>query len=469
MFEHSPDAQHGTLVAIGASLKDLQFIAQTKQFQNTLVVQAEQRLFIELEDHFRGNPDVQLVRAAVSKQNGTEQLHLYNFPGLHSIHPPSPQLHALMPGLRVRSTQTVQVLTPAEVLERCKDLAPVRSVWVQAYGSELPILDALEASPAFDTMEQLYLRSSVEPMFDLGSDAATLTARAENLDFVLERSDTGDADWILQDFRKDRRARELRSLRSVLTDVQETISQTREMIATRDDQIEALQTQLVDSQTTLAGSAQMAEERSAQIQTLQTQLADSQTTLASSAQMAEERGEQIQTLQTQLAENQAALTSTAQMAKDHGEQVQTLQTQLAENQTALASTEQMAKERGAQIQTLQAELTETQTTAQAAAQKAQSNLELALRSQVMVQSDLRALQVKFHDAEKIRQTQQELLGKLAPRLRQAMEQLRELTPSQDGTQNVSIALESLLSEDAEKIEAGSAPRNTPKQPAGEGA
>ena len=110
-------------------------------------------------------------------------------------------------------------------------------------------------------------------------------------------------------------------------------------------------------------------------------------------------------------------------------------------QEQLGSANEAAVEQTRHIDELEAALT-TQTEAADAARKAarqaqeqlgerQKDVAVALRQQLVIQSDLHELQQRYRESERQRLKQQDVLQKLTPRLQQANEQLQQMALSKD--------------------------------------
>ncbi|MEL6378042.1 MAG: hypothetical protein AAFQ04_12780, partial [Pseudomonadota bacterium] len=146
--------------------------------------------------------------------------------------------------------------------------------------------------------------------------------------------------------------------------------------------------------------------------------------------------QRIDTLEAELKRAEKAQDKVARLER----RIETLEAELDKSKTATTDAKNAVDTRDTRIR----ELLDQLDAARNSADDAKADLGLALRSQMMLQSDLRVLQNKYQETEKTRQTQQELLTALTPRLQQAMEQLRGLALPQ--AQPEADAL--LLSEEA---------------------
>ncbi|KPP86154.1 MAG: Methyltransferase FkbM domain [Rhodobacteraceae bacterium HLUCCO07] len=137
-----------------------------------------------------------------------------------------------------------------------------------------------------------------------------------------------------------------------------------------------------------------------------------------------------------LDETRAELATSIETGKKQQTQIAALEKDLSDSRAALKSREAdlakanderdtargQAENRSKRI----AELENTVNKAQEDTQQAKSDLGVALRMQMLAQSDLQELQVRFREVEKARASQQALLEKLTPRLQQAAHQLQQL-------------------------------------------
>ena len=73
-----------------------------------------------------------VIVAAVGAKAERADLVEFNFPGLRSIHKPSTELRQLLPGLNERSRRSVDVITSAQLLERCGAMPRPLHLWIDA-------------------------------------------------------------------------------------------------------------------------------------------------------------------------------------------------------------------------------------------------------------------------------------------------------------------------------------------------
>jgi len=74
----------------------------------------------------------------------------------------------------------------------------------------------------------------------------------------------------------------------------------------------------------------------------------------------------------------------------------------------------------------------------AAAQKAQADLGMGLRLQLLAQTDLSDLRTRYGELLSVKEQQDELLGKLTQRLREASQYLHLISPPSDGDASIAI-------------------------------
>ncbi|WP_212525602.1 FkbM family methyltransferase [Actibacterium sp. MT2.3-13A] len=296
-----------------------------------------------LEIRFGDRPGLEVVAAAVAGQEGPAELAEFNFPGLRSLHAPSPALRSLLPGLRVRARHAVEAITPAGLLARLGDLPRPAHLRIDAPGSEAAILQGLQAEGALERFDRIWLRCGAEPMFEGARDCRSVQDWAHAQGFETAGIDASDPDWPVLSLAFDQRGHELKALR----------------------------------------------QRSAELEAQAGALT-----------------EQLHQRDAALAEAQAAAAAGAQRSADLEAQAGALTEQLHQRDAALAE-------------------------AQAAAETARADLAVALRMQVLAQSDLQDLQERYRASEEARATQAELLRKLTPRLQQAAQQLQQLALAED--------------------------------------
>lgn len=318
-----------------------------------------------------------VIEALPGAAPGSAELSLYNLPGLRSAQPPAAALGAIYPGLRVLATHTVRTEPLETLLAQADPLADTLRIHVDMPGSERIILESMAWAGLIPKITLLRLRCPIEPMFEGGLDRAGLLTLLADHGLTLKDEDDADPDWPFLTFEVSPAEREARQLRRRLAETEHVLSEARKTAeaermaaqAARKEATEALKAAKADQEKT-AGKLSEARDR-------------------------------IQELQT----TRDATAKALKAAKADREQ------------TAAELTQ--ARSRIQDLQTAQGGLSQK-------IERLQEDLSIALRMQTMLQNDLSNLQMRYLRVDEQRQSQQDLLAKLTPRLQQARLYLQTL-------------------------------------------
>jgi len=372
---------------------------------------------------------VRVIDAAIGQKAGQNSLVQFNFPGLRSLFAPTAALKEALPGLREVGRMTVAVMTPAELAQELEDLTGPLALHVNAPGAEMTILEGLAAHGFLARVAHLQLRCGTVPMVEGAASRAVLQDWVLKQGFTLTGNSSDDPDWAELDFHVDLVARALDETRAELATSIETGKKQQTQIAALEKDLsdsraalksrEADLAKANDERDTARGQAENRSKRIAELENTVNEtrrtlaetekaLGDAQQNLEEKSDALKDRDQKIATLEKELSDSRAALKSReAELAKANDER-----------DTARGQAENRSKRI--------AELENTVNKAQEDTQQAKSDLGVALRMQMLAQSDLQELQVRFREVEKARASQQALLEKLTPRLQQAAHQLQQL-------------------------------------------
>ncbi len=316
---------------------------------------------------------VRVIAAAIGHEPGQRPLFRFNFPGLRSLFAPTAALKDSLPGLREVGRTMVSVIASAELARQLGDLPEPLALHIDAPGAELMVLQGLATAGVLARVARLQMRCGTVPMVEGAASRAAVQDWIVDQGFVLAADTSDDPDWAELEFRVDLVARAL--------------DETRAALKVSED---------------------VAHQQQAQISALKHEAAD--------------RDKTITDLETGLAAARKAKAETDSALKQRDVTLKSREDDLAkvtgERDTARGQAEQRNKR-----------ITELEATVNAARQtteRAKSDLGVALRMQMLAQSDLRDLQMRFRDVEQARSSQQSLLEKLTPRLQQAARQLQQL-------------------------------------------
>ncbi|GGE25864.1 hypothetical protein SAMN05421774_11027 [Gemmobacter megaterium] len=161
-------------------------------------------------------------------RSGTAEITVWSANGLTSLHPPTTALRALFPGLRCRARHDARLETAATLAGALANLPGPVTLWIDAPGSEAAILTMLGDAGLLAQADRVLLRCGVETFFEGAADAATLTARLEDLGFRLEAREEADPDFPELSFGIDQQAQALQDLTGQLTRCEAELAQIRQ-------------------------------------------------------------------------------------------------------------------------------------------------------------------------------------------------------------------------------------------------
>ncbi|PJF08550.1 hypothetical protein [Pseudorhodobacter sp. MZDSW-24AT] len=333
---------------------------------------------------------VQIIPAAIGPERGQKPLIRFNFPGLRSLFEPTAALSDLLPGLREIGRIPVDVITPDDLARQLQDLPRAAELHIEAPGAEWMILQALHGQKLLQRIARLQLRCGTHPMAEgaLPRNVLETWIKAQGFAFMANRST--DPDWCVLEFESDL--------------VHPGWAAAQEEAARQESRIAELE-----------GAAAAAMEDCARL------VSERDSARRLSAQ-------QIGDLENA---RQAALHSAAQAQQG----VAAKEAERAHLQMALESCQHelhrmreerdLALERYAQQSVQVADLEQKMVQSQKAAEQLKVDLGFALRMQMLAQSDLRDLQIRYAGAEQTRSAQQALLERLVPRLQRAARHMQQ--------------------------------------------
>jgi hypothetical protein len=359
-----------------------------------LLVEADPARAALLETRFAAQHEVQVIAAAVL-EGGTGKVDLvaYNFPGLASIHPPLPVLRQILPGLAETSrkqTDTVDLQTLVQGLEP----GPL-DLYVNAAGSEMAILDAAAAAGLLRDVVRLRLRCGAEPMFEGAQGRDALLARCTEHGLKLSHEDTEDPDFPELFFDVDLTARARDAARAQAAQLEVALSEAQTDLKAANEKIVGLEAALSEARDETKVAQTATNEIRETLHKCNGELE------ARDKVMAEARA----TFEAELAEEQKNTRQLRETLNTRNGELETLRKQAAAKTDAPPKTDPTAEQELA---------------------RSKADLAVALRMQMLAQSDLRDLQARFREVEQARAAQQSLLEKLTPRLRQAAHELQHM-------------------------------------------
>lgn len=261
-----------------------------------------------------------------------------------------------------------------------------------------------------------------------------LHARVEELQNALkEKSDALQKTEV----RAKEQARKIDELGSELKEKSDALEKAEAGSNELRAQIDTLRKELAEKSDAQKKSDAHAQEQAKTIEALTSQMQDASAALETAEAGSKQLRAQVDTVQEELSKAADARANAEARAKEQAEKVATLTSDLAEKSAALDEAETRVNQLTAKIDTLEAAADRDAKALEAA----KSDLAVALRMQVVAQSDLRDLQSRFRRSEEARRTQENLLQQLTPRLQQASEQLSLLVQKEDIGIDAAMAVE----------------------------
>ncbi|AWZ22043.1 Hypothetical protein RAK1035_3336 [Roseovarius sp. AK1035] len=375
-----------------------------------VLVEADRNAAARLTQKSASASNVQVIRAALGKEEGDAELSLWNFSRLNSTQEPTPALYELFPGLIRKERQIVPVITPAQLLSEMGAVARPMALILEAPGNEMNILNACKADGMLDQIDQLEILAAEEAFYDGAVTRAELEAWLSDEGFDVTLRDEADADWTVLHLQADQKARALaraqtriETLRTSLASLETTLSETQAELKAAKERAELQEAALSEARAATEAKAKTLAERDIALKAAQ---------------------ERVVAIETALTEARAATEAKTK--------------ELAERDAALKA----ANDKISGIETSMVDLEKQRHSAVQKRDEAVSTLDFQTRFQAMLQVDLENLRGRLEQSETQRQRQEDLLGKLTAKLSLAAEYLRQLPPSDQ---------ESLASDPAQKL------------------
>lgn len=240
---------------------------------------------------------------------------------------------------------------------------------------------------------------------------------------------------------------DLEKSRAEMKTTRENLVQLRDRLNKRNEAFEAQAQELKRRDQELAAQGQELQARTAELEAAGEALeaaraqADVQAEAHAQerAQQTQEHARALKSAKKKLAKRDTKLKAQTAQSTEVTAQIEALEAQVSSLEAAqktgqqnLAQAREMLNKRTKELETARAETAERppapEPDADTLAQLEQSKADLAvaLRMQMLAQSDLRDLQARFREVSQARTAQQELLEKLTPRLQQAASQLQHM-------------------------------------------
>jgi len=179
----------------------------------------------------RDRPGLTVIKAALSDQDGTQDLKVFNLPGLSSLHRPE-VLQELYPGLRVIRRAPTAVICPATLFADLGELPAPRTLVLRTTGSESRVIDSLQDAGLLTRFSRIDIRTGTEPLFEGSKTMAAIADQLIGAGFQLAGQDNSDSDWPTWSFGLDPQAVEIAALKRDLTAARAREAELGEKLAT---------------------------------------------------------------------------------------------------------------------------------------------------------------------------------------------------------------------------------------------
>ena len=342
-----------------------------------VLVEADPQAVRALERRCVRQDNVEVWQQAVAPEAGEHTLHVFNAQELSSLRPGT-ALQNLYPGIRQIRQESVDAITPGELIEQLDIQPGAHCLVVDTPGEEYQLLEALQSANLLDRFDRIVLRCAKEPLYDSASpaeDSLTLL-REQGYETAVQAEDT-DPDWPEWTLRLNPLKPELDRQRAAAETLRAERDQLQAQVADRGAEVERL-TRDVESVRT-----------------------------------------QKQGLEVELKKEREARAS--------------LDSQIKEVETR-ADAAQADRDK------LQEQLTKESGVREAETERLQNDLGVALRLQSVRDADLKELQSRYGQLLDAKRKQDELLLTLTSRLNEASEHLKRIESgsieSEDGREIV---------------------------------
>ena len=235
-----------------------------------VLVEADRNAAARLTQKSASASNVQVIRAALGKEERDAELSLWNFSRLNSTQEPTPALYELFPGLIRKERQIVPVITPAQLLSEMGTVARPMALILEAPGNEMNILNACRADGMLDQIDQLEILAAEEAFYDGAVTRAELEAWLSDEGFDVTLRDEADADWTVLHLQADQKARALaraetriETLRTSLASLETTLSETQAELKAAKERAELQEAALSEARAETEAKAKTLAERDA--------------------------------------------------------------------------------------------------------------------------------------------------------------------------------------------------------------
>ncbi|KGM88492.1 methyltransferase, FkbM family [Roseovarius mucosus DSM 17069] len=260
MSEHPViETKARTFIHVGAGAGKRLAEFQRHEPDKIVLVEAERSAAARLTQKNATASHVQVIQAALGREEGEAELSLWNFARLNSTQEPTSELHELFPGLIRKERQSVPVITPARLMSEMGPVKRPLSVILETPGNEMIFLEACKADGVLDQIDQLELLAAEEVLYEGAATRAELEAWLSEEGFVVTLRDEEDADWTVLHLVADQKSRALLRAEARIAELSATVASLEAALKAtraRADQQESAQSAAVEAKiSTLEATA----------------------------------------------------------------------------------------------------------------------------------------------------------------------------------------------------------------------
>lgn len=147
-----------------------------------------------LRQNARNEARVEVLEVAVNDGPEQHPLREYNLPEASSLHEPT-GLRRLYPGLQVRTSYTVQVLTPDALVAELQLKKGANLLVVQAPGAEQAVVEGLAKKDLLKRFEHIWLTAPEQAYFDSNSQWSAIFPALESAGYTHQPGKTDNPEW----------------------------------------------------------------------------------------------------------------------------------------------------------------------------------------------------------------------------------------------------------------------------------
>jgi FkbM family methyltransferase len=399
-----------------------------------VLVEPNPEILPDLQALTRDHDNIEVVAAAVTDRDGRGSLLLFNFPMLNSLRTPT-SLYRSLPGLQQVGQTLVELVSSSTLLDQL-NLEPELENWLvlDTPGEEAAIVEGLEQSGRLHDFTRLFVSAGCEACYQDAQSASQIVDRLSSLDYHrIGSPDHSDADWPRYHLHLDRKAIECRRLEIELAEHKKRDAEHKADLLATADALDSMKQLL--ARTELDCQARL-EAAGKELDAALAELDQHKDDLARLDRAHNEIQQENSKLQAEL---QTHKHLAAESDRHHQARILELEGALDEQRTKF---DQLGCELdSARKETIQ--LKEER-------DHFKTDLSLALRLQMLRESDLKELQSRYKEVLTIKDEQQDLLTQLHHRLSRAADFL-QLVQSRPGDQGLPTELlEALTGKDDQR-------------------